>query len=231
MLFLIILLYVVRLVLSVVYLSDSRGVCCSSLCILSQNLIEFRTPLVVPLDFLCLCLWNFIVFRACTLLSGSLSVHEIYCNFHQGDRVDPGLIMYGNLSVLKQIWSFGGWPLYLYAHVYCLYLGCDGSLFVPSSRHVKYGQWSDNLVWMIPDYVLRPDFDNLQYKLSMRVALDLDGLVGRVIFWKKLFLTIVSRNSAYFDRSWSLNRFILKSLATTTSLLWRFNSKFPLYGQ
>ena len=49
-------------------------------------------------------------------------------------------------------------------------------------RKVKYGWWSDNCLVKMPDLGFIVDLVNLQKKLSIRVPLFLESLIGSVMW-------------------------------------------------
>ena len=62
-----------------------------------------------------------------------------------------------------------------------IYLG-KGSVWETVFRKVKYGWWSDNCLVKIPDLGFIVDLVNLQKKLSIRVQLFLESLVGSLMW-------------------------------------------------
>ena len=98
----------------------------------------------------------------------------------------------------------------------CLTYLLEGSFpqFLDLLRLRKYEWWSDLLVYKISAIELSVSFESLQIILSINVQLPLSLVrVGNVIFGKRLYASIRSKNGVKFSlfTTFICNRFMLKS--------------------
>ena len=79
---------------------------------------------------------------------------------------------------------------------------------------MKYDWWFDNGLVKMPDLCFIVDLVSLQNKLSIKVSLFLESLVGSVIKGQKLYDTMLSKNYSFL---FIFKRFKLKYPAIITS--------------